>query len=197
MTHATLHRQLPSSLCCFPLLVLGLLAAPTSARGAPAKPAPAKTKAEATRARARALNAQATRLFSLGMFAEAAEVYQQAYVVKPAPAFLYNLGQCHRRLPGVPNLKKAVFYFESFTNNAKPQSPLIPRARSQIAKLKRRIRALEKAANAPPPIYKRWWFWTAIGVAVVGATTATVFALQPDDPMPTPGTLDPGIVRTP
>lgn len=28
------------------------------------------------------------------------------------------------------------------------------------------------------PIYRRWWFWTLIGVGVAGATTAVVFGLQ-------------------
>jgi hypothetical protein len=29
------------------------------------------------------------------------------------------------------------------------------------------------AKPAPRPIYKRWWFWTVIGVAVVGVATTT------------------------
>jgi tetratricopeptide (TPR) repeat protein len=162
-----------------------------------AQAAPAVTKqADAATLEARKLNARAKRLFSLGLFAKAAEVYERAYVVKAAPAFLYNLGQCYRRLDGMPKLDKALFYFESFLRNA-PASRLAPQAKRQLRKLKKRIARLKAERDAPPPIYKRWWFWTAIGVVVAGATTATVIALQPDDEQLVPGTLPPGLVKTP
>lgn len=45
------------------------------------------------------------------------------------------------------------------------------------------------------PFYKRWWFWTAVGVVVVGATTATIVATRPGTAEPYPGTL--GIARIP
>ncbi len=32
------------------------------------------------------------------------------------------------------------------------------------------------------PIYKRWWFWTAVGVAVAGGTAATIAALTERSP---------------
>ena len=41
------------------------------------------------------------------------------------------------------------------------------------------------------PFYKKWWFWTAVGVVVVGATTAAVVGLQPGDPDTVGGTLEP------
>ncbi len=31
------------------------------------------------------------------------------------------------------------------------------------------------------PFYKQWWFWTAIGVVVVGGAVGTAIALQPED----------------
>ncbi len=39
------------------------------------------------------------------------------------------------------------------------------------------------------PVYRRWWFWTIIGVAVAGGTTGLVIGLQPDDPSGTLGGL--------
>jgi tetratricopeptide (TPR) repeat protein len=42
------------------------------------------------------------------------------------------------------------------------------------------------------PFYKRWWFWTIVGVVVAGATTATVIALQPTDVEAPVGNLAPG-----
>lgn len=41
----------------------------------------------------------------------------------------------------------------------------------------------------PSPFYKKWWFWTAVGVAVAGATVGTVVALQPEDGKPVGGTM--------
>lgn len=35
---------------------------------------------------------------------------------------------------------------------------------------------------APTPVYKRWWFWTAIGVGVVGIVTGVVIATWPRTP---------------
>lgn len=161
------------------------------------KPSPPQGKApDAATLEARKLNAQAKRLFSLGMFAKAAEVYERAYIVKPAPGFLYNLGQCYRRLDGIPKLEKALFYFESFLKNTR-SGRLVPQAQRQVRKLKKRIARLKAERDAPPPIYKRWWFWTAIGVVVAGATTATVIALQPEDETLVQGTLPPGLIKTP
>ena len=34
------------------------------------------------------------------------------------------------------------------------------------------------ARTGPTPFYKKWWFWTVVGVAVVGSTTAGIVATQ-------------------
>jgi tetratricopeptide (TPR) repeat protein len=34
------------------------------------------------------------------------------------------------------------------------------------------------------PIYKRWWFWTAVGVAVVGGTVAVIMATRGNKDIP-------------
>lgn len=47
----------------------------------------------------------------------------------------------------------------------------------------------------PTPIYARWWFWTAIGVAVAGGVTLGV-VLNPSTPDPRPGNGTPGYVQT-
>ncbi|MCB9558072.1 MAG: hypothetical protein H6707_18300 [Deltaproteobacteria bacterium] len=46
----------------------------------------------------------------------------------------------------------------------------------------------------PRPIYKRWWFWTAIGVVVAGGATATALALGAERKSAPSGSLDPGVV---
>ena len=43
---------------------------------------------------------------------------------------------------------------------------------------------------APAPVYKRWWFWTALGAVVAGAVITGV-ALSRPGPQPYQGSLDP------
>lgn len=45
----------------------------------------------------------------------------------------------------------------------------------------------------PTPLYKRWWLWTAVGVAAAGAA-ATIIAIKVEKPAPV-GTFSPGLVR--
>jgi tetratricopeptide (TPR) repeat protein len=145
-------------------------------------------------------NAEAKKQFSLGNFSQAATLYKKAYEAKPVPEFLHNVGQCYKRMAALEYLEKALFYFESYLNNA-PDSPSRADVEAEIAELKRQIQSLRRggvrtdggkaqpaprdAVTPPPvpesrprstPIYKRWWFWTVIGAVVVGGTVGAVAA---------------------
>jgi tetratricopeptide (TPR) repeat protein len=52
------------------------------------------------------------------------------------------------------------------------------------------------AIETPAPIYRRWWFWTALGAVVVGGVVATV-ALTRSGPQPYQGNLDPHTIEVP
>ncbi len=183
-------------------LVLGVLCC-----AAPSGPALAESKA----AVAKRYNAQARKQFNLGNFREAAGLYKSAYEAKPVPEFLHNLAQCYRRLETLEDLERAVFYFESYLNNA-PESPGRADVEAELAAVKAKVAELRQAkvraevaarkalasapasAAAPPrppplvedpvppprpartPIYKRWWFWSLIGAAVVGGTVGAIAA---------------------
>lgn len=54
------------------------------------------------------------------------------------------------------------------------------------------LRLTLDAGGAGRPIYKRWWFWTAVGAVVAGSVTAAVLATA-GDTVPG-GTLAPGVV---
>ncbi|MBW2734183.1 MAG: hypothetical protein JRH20_17475 [Deltaproteobacteria bacterium] len=87
-------------------------------------------------------NAAAKDFFNLGKFAEAAKEYEKAYQAKNIPGFLYNLAQCHRRIGGLPSLKKAKFYFESFLNNT-VDTESRNTVQTEIAEVAREIKRLE------------------------------------------------------
>lgn len=137
------------------------------------------------REKARRHNARAKKLFNLGLFEQAAVEYEKAYGAKPVPAFLFNLAQCHKRISRKKNIERAIFYFKSFLNNV-PDTPMRVDIEDEIAKLRRGLATLERRDKKPAgkPFYKRWWFWTAVGAAVAGATVGTVIALQPEDMKP-------------
>ena len=54
--------------------------------------------AENDKAVARAHYETATRLYDLREYSKALDEYKAAYLAKPDPAFLFNIGQCYRRL---------------------------------------------------------------------------------------------------
>lgn len=72
----------------------------------------------------------------------------------------------------------------------------LERAREAAAKAEADLKraSLEAALKQPPPspvdtnppVYKRWWFWGAVGVVVAGTTTAIVLSTAP---RPTPTTF--------
>jgi tetratricopeptide (TPR) repeat protein len=72
-------------------------------------------------------------------------------------------------------------------------------ARQAEAERQQRMAAMLKGERTEQttggPIYKKWWFWTALGVVVAGATTATVIALQPESASPVDGTLPDGPIN--
>src|SRR5215831_8145845 len=89
-----------------------LLVAATTAPGALAPgtawadPGPANARAQA---RAQVKKAQTE--YKIARFDEALEDYSRAYELFPAPALLFNLGQCHRNLK---NYERAIFFFEGY-----------------------------------------------------------------------------------
>jgi tetratricopeptide (TPR) repeat protein len=83
--------------------------------------------------------------FNLGRFEEAAVDYQAAYQAEPLPAFLFNIGQCHRNLG---NYERAQFYFRRYLE-LDPRSPNRPDAERLIVEMDRL--GGERGPAAPPP----------------------------------------------
>ena len=121
------------------------------------------------------------KLFALGRFADALKEYEAAFDAKPLPAFLFNIGQCHRNLH---DYDAAIFSYRKYLS-------LMPDAanRAEVEDLIRELedaqaheraeqdqRDTERVRGATAheddhPIYTRWWLWTGVGVVAAGTAT--------------------------
>lgn len=88
---------------------------PASTRAAPAE---SKPKSEAA-AKSKEHFDQGTRRYELGHYQEALTEYEAAYMEVPDPAFLFNIGQCHRKMG---HDKEAARFYKSYLRNA-PNAP--------------------------------------------------------------------------
>jgi tetratricopeptide (TPR) repeat protein len=62
----------------------------------------------------------ADREYKLGRFEQALAEYTAAYELFPAPALLFNIGQCHRYLR---HFEQALFFYRGFLRDAPPNAP--------------------------------------------------------------------------
>jgi hypothetical protein len=121
-------------------LLVGLLLA------APSGPA----RGDGARDQARGEFDKAQIQYKIGHFQEALEGYARAYQLFPAPAFLFNIGQCHKNLK---NYERAIFFFEGYLREEnKPDKRALAEellAESRAALDKQMARAsIEPAAGA-------------------------------------------------
>jgi tetratricopeptide (TPR) repeat protein len=120
--------------------------------------------------------------FSRGRYESALGSFQEAYELSQRPALLYNIGTTLDRLR---RDQEAIEAFEQFLE-LDPESDLAPEVQERVRILRENARpdlspeavatASDDADAAPPPtpserqpVTRKWWFWTIIGVVVVGA----------------------------
>ncbi len=123
--------------------------------------------------------------FSRGGYESALQSFQRAYELSERSALLYNIGTTLDRLR---RDAEAIEAFEQFLE-AQPESEYAEEVRERVRILRANADAqpdlspeavassAETDADVPPPverserqsITKKWWFWTIIGVVVVGA----------------------------
>ncbi|HET6147914.1 MAG TPA: hypothetical protein VFH68_10310 [Polyangia bacterium] len=122
-----------------PLWVCALLLVMSAPAGAASKRDQAKAAVE-----------QAERQYKLARFDLALEDYARAYELFPAPALLFNLGQCHKQLK---NHDRAIFFFEGYLRdeprpaNRRLAQELIAESRAELAK-----QEMAATAAEPPPV---------------------------------------------
>lgn len=150
--------------------------------------------AQADRAKAKKHFERGEKLFALGKFEQALDQYQLAYDAAPIPDFLFNMGQCHRNLG---DYEAAIFSFRKYLK-------LVPDAddREQVEAYIDELEAEQDKRNAakfgfetkkPPadddrpaatPVYKKWWFWTAVVAVGAAGGTGVYLATRPGDGPP-------------
>lgn len=87
---------------------------------------------------ARAHYETATRLYDVREYADALKEYKAAYVAKPDPAFLFNIGQCYRKMD---KNAEARDFFQQFLKKSPPDDP-------NRALVEARIRNIEAGLTA-------------------------------------------------
>lgn len=134
--------------------------------------------------------AKGEKLFALGQFEEALEEYQLAFDAKPIPGILFNIGQCYRNLG---DFNQAVFSFRKYLTldpnaaNREAVEQLIAELETKNSVTKPRPRpgkepvepVSAKVTPSDKPIWKKWWFWTGVGV-VAAAGAGTYYVVSQD-----------------
>ncbi len=106
--------------------------------GAPARAADPRTEA------AREHSRQGDAYYKLEKYTNAIGEYEQAYLSKPDPSFLFNIAQCHRLMgQGAEALK----FYRRFLNDAPPNAP----SRAVAEKHIRDLEDAAKSTTAEPP----------------------------------------------
>ena len=160
---------------------------PDSPAPDPAPPVPAANN-QATDTEVAEHVAQGRRLYLLGRYQEAIAEYRRAYELRADPQFLMDTAEAYRQLGAT---ERALFYYERYLAAA-PNAPDREIVEDRITELElvkappavpapltnaysycegaaplssaRRGTARDRRQAAP--VWKRWWVWTAVGVAV-------------------------------
>ena len=116
-----------------------------AAAGGRARAADPRTEA------AREHSRQGDAYYKLEKYTNAIGEYEQAYLSKPDPSFLFNIAQCHRLMG---HDAEAVKFYRRFLNDAPPNSPSRAVADKHIRDLEDAAKATsaEPAAAAPVPV---------------------------------------------
>ncbi len=186
-----MKRSSISTRAALTVALLWSLGSAASIAAAPvgAKPAP---RAEST------LDPQAEELYRRGVaqyraeqYSDAVVSFEAAYRISQAPRLLYNLATTHRKLG---HIQDAIDFFDEYL---KRQPAIEPDRRSAVEGYLSELRAQLQAQTAAPrvtaspqplpppppsePLYRKWWFWTAVGGAAVltGVGIGLAVGLQP------------------
>lgn len=142
-------------------------------------------------AKARAAYERGMSLYAIEHWDEAIREFEIGFVAQPAPSFLYNIAQAHKR---AGRRDRAADYFQKYLE-MRPDAPDRVEVTRWIQELRPPPTVVVEAPRAPAivviapplpspkPVYKRWWLWTTVAVVVLaGVGVALGLTLtQPGD----------------
>jgi tetratricopeptide (TPR) repeat protein len=158
------------------------------ASGGPAEaPAPPSGPQEAEMQAHRAVG---HRLYRLGRYEEAVAAFRRAYEVKADARLLFDIAECYREMGAVD---QALFYYDRYLagwpdafDRAEVDEKVAELeamrggapARTAVAARRRHpLMIVEAPPSKPrqtPRVWQRWWFWTAVGIVVLGGVGVAV-----------------------
>lgn len=106
------------------------------ALGAGPKDKPAAPAAADDATRAKELFKTAQRLYKEARYADAIAKFEEAYVLKPSPVIIYNIGKCHEQLGDVPKAMRSYRDYLRLSPDAKDRDTVS----DAIANLERRLK---------------------------------------------------------
>ena len=148
---------------------------------------------------------KALALYDEGRYEEALAGFQGAYARRQMPWLLLNIGRTVQRL-GRP--KEAIGYYERYK---KADPNIDPETERRVNKYIEQAQALLEQTPPSPqplnltpppptpvdtpqvatPIYKKWWFWTIIGVVVAGGAVGAAVGVTQANKQPQPAPPEP------
>jgi tetratricopeptide (TPR) repeat protein len=139
--------------------------------------------------------AQGHRLYQLGRYQEAIAEYRRAYELRADPPFLFQIAESYRQLGAT---EQALFYYDRYLAGAAdgPDRDAAEERVSELESLRARPPAAAPpgliaapgagaGAKPPTPLWRRWWFWTAIGAALAAGVTVAALAGRSESSVPT------------
>ncbi len=136
------------------------------------------------------------RLYQRGQYQEAIVEFRRGYELRADPHFLYEIAEAYRQLGAT---EQALFYYDRYlagTPDAPDRETVEDRV-SELESLRARppVPALRTPASldetSPPavqphatPTWRKWWFWTAVGVALAAGLTAAALTNWSDPGIP-------------
>jgi tetratricopeptide (TPR) repeat protein len=133
-----------------------------------------------TDSEAKALFAAGREAFDAGRYDAALARWQEAYDLSKRPALQYNLGLVHDRLRHDDQALAAFRAYLAQVPDAENREEVEGRIReppqNDVA-----LTSADAHDQASKPLMKQWWFWTGIGVVVVGGVVAAVAVASSGD----------------
>jgi tetratricopeptide (TPR) repeat protein len=153
------------------------------------RPALAAEDDAAAKAVAKAHYEAATRLYDVHDYAKALEEYKAAYLAKPDPAFLFNMGQCYKKLG---RHAEALGFYRDYLKKAPADDPYRASIEARVRELEAGdVFEAERARAQPLPVP------VAPGTAPAGPAPAASAPVYTPLPAPSPAPPLPASAATP